>query len=506
MSGQFPALAGIMLAVPLSKQQPVLVGAFERTDRAAAPEEKLSPLQALEAVVRGAVADSGAPSLLERAQVVAVVDGFSWPVPDPGAALAAELGIAPSETWRSARGGTGPLALLQEASAAIARGELDVALIAGAEAMTPYMRAVKAGESAGWPEQPDGTQPARVVGVDRDASHPAESAAGLIAPIFYYPLIEHAHRAVAGRGVREHADWIGSWWAPYSEVAAANEHAWSRSVLTPEQVATPSPDNRLVSSPYTKVMNANIQVDQAAALVLCSAEAAEAAGVPRDRWVFVEATAGGHDHWFVGERPELHRSPALAASLRHAVRGGDIDVMDLYSCFPSAVQTAALELGMTLGDGAPPTVTGGLAFFGGPANDYVTHSVAALVRRLREADGPARGLATAVGWYLTKHHAATLSNRPPDGGYAAADVQDEVDAQPRVTIAEGWSGEAPSSPTPRSTTATAPRRWASSPSARPTAARAFAKSHDPDTCAELTGTEDPVGRTARLDGEAGFTL
>ena len=37
-------------------------------------------------------------------------------------------------------------------------------------------------------------------------------------------------------------------------------------------------DNRLIGYPYPKLLNANIQTDQAAALILCSAEAAAAAG------------------------------------------------------------------------------------------------------------------------------------------------------------------------------------------------------------------------------------
>jgi acetyl-CoA C-acetyltransferase len=488
--------------VPPSNRLPVLVGAFERTDRAGAAET-LSPLDAMQAVARGAAEDSGAPALLERVQVVAAVDCFSWPVPDPAAAVAHGLGIAPRATWRSVRGGVGPLSLLHEAAAAIRAGDLDVALIVGAEAMTPYMRAVKAGEATGWPGQPDGTAPTKVVGVDADASHPAETAAGLIAPIFYYPLVEHAHRAAAGRAVDEHVDWIASWWAPYSSVAAGNEFAWSRTELTPEQVATPTGENRLVSSPYTKVMNANIQVDQAAALVVCSAEAAEAAGVARDRWVFVEASAGAHDHWFVGERPQLHRSPALAACFGALDVPGDLEHVDLYSCFPSAVETASLELGLSLGNGAaPPTVTGGLAFFGGPANNYTTHSVAELVRRLRASGSASHALATAVGWYLTKHHATLLSSEPPADGFRGFDLQHAVDAQPRVEIAEAWSGEAPV----ESYTALYDRDGTATMgivSVRtPDGGRAFAKSHDLGDVADLLAS-DPVGRPVTLS-DAGW--
>ena len=76
-----------------------------------------------------------------------------------------------------------------------------------------------------------------------------------------------------------------------------------------------SPDNRVVVFPYLKRMCANIDVDQAAAFLLCSYGAARDAGVPDDRIVFLHACAEAHDHWFVTERESLTRSPAIAATV-----------------------------------------------------------------------------------------------------------------------------------------------------------------------------------------------
>jgi len=418
----------------------VIVGAGQLTWRDR--DDATSPLELMTVAARAAAADTGAgDALLARVESLAAVECLSWPVPDPARALAEALAIEPAETVRSARGGNGPIQLLADICERIAYGELDVALLAGGEAMNPFMRALREGRATGWPEQPEGTAPDRIVGQDRDASTAAELAAGLIAPIAYYPLFENALRGAAGREPGEHTQWLGRLWARLARVAAENPHAWTHSAPDAEAIATPAPDNRMAALPYTKLMTANIQVDQGAALVVCSAQAAQDSGVPRQRWVFVDATASAHDHWFVSERDALDRSPALAAcgraALGHAGLGiDDVALLDLYSCFPSAVQVAARELGIDLEDDArEPTLTGGLTFAGGPANNYCTHSLAALVERLRSGGGA--GLVTAVGWYLTKHAAAVLSADPPEVLFAHHDVQDEVDALPRRGACDG---------------------------------------------------------------------
>jgi acetyl-CoA C-acetyltransferase len=464
------------------------------------------PLVLMAEASRRAAADAGpvGEALLRRAGSVAAVECVSWPVPDPARALAAELGIDPRETVRSVRGGTAPLALLADACGRIQAGELDVAVLAGAEAFNPFMRAVKAGRATGWPQPPEAAEPDRIVGADREPSHPAEQAAGLIAPILYYPLFESAVRGAAGRDPAGHAAWLAELWARFASVAADNPHAWTRDVAGAEAIGTPGPGNRMVAHPYPKLMTANIQVDQGAALLVCSAQAALDAGLAAERLVFVHAAAQAHDHWFAAERQALHRSPALAAcgraALGHAGLGiDDVAHLDLYSCFPSAVQVAGTELGIDLaGDSRPPTVTGGLTFAGGPANDYVMHALASLHGRLRDDPGSA-GVATGVGWYLTKHAVAVLSTRPPATPFAALDVQPAVDALPRREVAEAVAGEAPV----EAYTAMYDREGEATMGIvsclLPDGRRAVARTEDRAAVATLI-EGDALGRTVRLDG------
>src|SRR5579885_2751525 len=108
--------------------------------------------------------------------------------------------------------------------------------------------------------------------------------------------------------------------------------------------------------------------------------------------------------WFFSERRDHASSPAIAAAGSQALRGAgitiaDVDLFDIYSCFPSAVQLALDALGIALDDPRPLTVTGGLAAFGGPGSNYSMHAIAGMLDRLRARPGT-RGLVTALGWYV----------------------------------------------------------------------------------------------------------
>jgi acetyl-CoA C-acetyltransferase len=195
----------------------------------------------------------------------------------------------------------------------------------------------------------------------------------------------------------------------------------------------------MVVFPYTKLMCANIDVDQGAALLLCSYEAARDAGIADDRFVFLHAGADTHDHWFVTERAALAEAPAIGIATRAALAAAGVGVddvarFDLYSCFPAAVEMAMHELGLRgveQGDERPLTVTGGLGFAGGPVNNYPTHGIARMVDACRTDPG-SFGLTTALGWYATKHSVGVWSSRPPER-FTRVDpavTQSEVDARP----------------------------------------------------------------------------
>ena len=185
------------------------------------------------------------------------------------------------------------------------------------------MRARRSDAFLDWTKLPEDTKPDRTFGDDVPMSHPGEMERGLVMPVQLYPMFETALRAAAGEGVEDHQAKVSELWARFAAVAVENPFAWSRQPLSAEEIRTPGPDNRMIGFPYPKYMNSNNDVDLASALLMCTAEKAEALGVPRDRWVFPHAGTDCHDHYFVSERDQLgasaggaHRRPARAGAGR----------------------------------------------------------------------------------------------------------------------------------------------------------------------------------------------
>jgi acetyl-CoA C-acetyltransferase len=440
----------------LDPRTPVLVGVgqvTERPDQGRPVAERVEPVELMARALRAASADCGGHGsgerLLVRAQSLRIMVPLSWRYINPALLVADRLGLAPAELALTSIGGNSPQSVASVTAQAIASGQLDVALVAGAECIYTRIAARRDPDRPILPwttEPPETPEPVRI-GEDRTPVTEVELACGLDRPIHVYPLFENALRAAAAEGVDEHQTKVAEMWARFSEVAAGNPYAWSRQSLTAKELRTVGPSNRMVSFPYPKYFNANDRVDQGAALIMCSVDAARSAGVPADRWVFPLSGADAHDHWFLSHRDNLYSSPAIShtggTALRLAGLGiDDIAHIDLYSCFPSAVQIAANELGLSIADTTRPlTVTGGLTFAGGPGNNYVSHSIATMTDRLRRDPGSV-GLVTGIGWYLTKHAAGVWSTTPPPDGFAFARPQGEVDALPQRAPASEYEGEA----------------------------------------------------------------
>jgi acetyl-CoA C-acetyltransferase len=438
----------------IEPRAPVLVGVGQADQRVDHPTTAREPIALLADAADAAVEDTAmGHALVDAIDTVAVVQMVSWHYPDPGALLARRLGCdGVRRTVTSTTGGNGPQMLMNVLAADVAAARSDVVLLGGAECV--HTRWQARGEPKAWLDWTvDDAPPCpEVVGDDRPGSSDYELAHLANAPTTVYPLLETAIRGATGRDVESHQRAVSELWATFAAVAAENPHAWSRLAWSPAEIRTVSPDNRMVTFPYTKRMCANIDVDQAAALVLCSYETAGRLGVDPSKLVFPWSGADAHDHYFVTTRDRLDAAPAIGIAARAALDACEVGIddiarFDLYSCFPAAVELAmnALGLGGTAaGDDRPLTVTGGLGFAGGPANNYPTHAIARMVEACR-ADPGSLGLVHALGWYATKHSVGLYGTEPPERGFARVPpevTQRQVDADPPRPVAGAFGGNA----------------------------------------------------------------
>ncbi len=483
----------------LDPRTPVIVGTGQLSQRVDQGDAALEPVDLLAEAARRAAADAGCDGAIGLVDSIRVISLLSWRYRDPGRLVAARIGASPPQSIYTTAGGNTPQALVNRTALDIQDGRVDFVLMGGAEAWRTRMAYRAEGGRPPWTVEPDDTPAAEGFGEDLEMSHPAELERGLLMPVQMYPMFETALRAAAGRSPEAHLVHLSELWSRFSAVAAANPHAWIRHAFTAQELRATGPANRMVGYPYPKLMNSNNHVEQAAALLLCSVERALALGISPDRWVFPWSGADAHDHLYVSNRADLRSSPAIRAAGRGALAGAGIGIddvghVDLYSCFPSAVQIAAAELG--LGLGRPLTVTGGLSFAGGPWNNYVTHAIATMVDVLR-ADPGAYGLCTANGGFITKHAVGLYSTRPPAGGFRYDHPQAEVDAGPGRELATDHEGPVDIEAYTVMHSRSGDPENALAALLLPDGRRAWGTTNDADTMAAMVA-EEFVGRRAHL--------
>src|SRR3954469_16188046 len=389
---------------------PVIVGVGEITDRPKDIAAGLEPIALLEEAVRRAEADSGA-KLLGELGSLDLVNFLSWRYRDPEKLLADRLGASPAPCYYGPVGGESPIRYLHDAAKRIARGECSVAAVAGAEAQSTATKAERGGIKLPWtPFAHDVEEPKRGAAFQK----PMAVQLGVFRPITVYPLYESATSAHWGQTPREALAESGQLWSAYAAVASENPNSWLKKRFAPGEITTPTPENRLIAWPYTKLMVANPTVNMGGAILMTSLAKARAAGIPEDRLIYPWGGASAEeprDYLVRDQFYESHPQNAVLKAVMDLVEGDgkQFDAVELYSCFPCVPKMARRTLG--LGPDVKPTVTGGLTFFGAPLNTYMTHAACAMVRKLRASGN--LGLLYGQGGFVTKHHGLVLSREAP---------------------------------------------------------------------------------------------
>lgn len=418
---------------------PVLVGVGVAMRREDDPAHALEPIDLMLEAVRAAGDDCGAPTLLSEIGSIAVPRG-RWRYRNPSGEIARAIGATHATTIVSSVGVL-QQTLIANACQAIADGKVDSALVTGSDAGYRILRSKLAGIRAEERDQED--EPDVRLEPKDELRHPAEVAAGLKMPVALYAMLESARRAASGISVDEHRDRLAVRYARFAEIAAANPDSWTRNPPDAATIRNDGPRNPMQAFPYTRSHCSTWNVDQAAALLLCSVERAEALDIDRSRWVFPVASAESNHMVPLAARADLIRSPGADATARAVLEAGgvaasEIDLVELYSCFPVAVDTFVDALGIS--PDRDLTITGSMAFAGGPYNNYFFQATARAARLLREGAGTT-ALLSCVSGIITKQAFALWSTEPPSTGFVNRDVTAEVAAAAtELPVVENYTG------------------------------------------------------------------
>lgn len=420
---------------------PVIIGVGQINDRPASADLGLDPPALMVAALRLAEADAkahGGGDVLAKLDSLAIVDQISFRhLGNLCEGLAAAIGADPKVNYQSeAPHGDTPIRLLNEAANRIGSGEVVLAAVVGAEALRTAAGLAalqgKAGEKA--------YNAVRAASTRREPSYAQRH--GLSAPVDVYPIYENAGRAAYGQTLAEAQAESGVIWSGMSAIAAANDGAWIRKVVSAEDILTPGPSNRPLAFPYTKLTVANSSVNQGAGFIVTSLAEARRRCIPESRIIYVGMGAAAKEDASILRRDRYDRSSSMDTAIRrtlalNAMTGSDFDLVELYSCFPCVPKMARRTLGWPLDK--PSTVFGGLTFGGGPIANYMSHAVVSMVQRLRNGEGEhesgrARtGFLFANGGFATDNHCIVISSAQ----IAAAQFPQEFDYQSEADAARG---------------------------------------------------------------------
>jgi len=410
----------------LSPNTPVIVGIGFQQERIDDPTQCAEPYQLMVRAVRDAAADAGAPGLVKEVESISVPQGM-WQYRNPGKLIGEALGCPAAKSIVSDLGVL-QLTILSELCRAIAAGDQRMGVVTGGEAQFRELRSMITRQPVSETKQPPDTPRPDVYHTSADPfSSDLEGQRGLHHPAGLFAIIESALRYHQRLGIEEHRDRIAQLYSAFSDIAAANPHAWRREPMAADEIRDTTAKNSMMAFPYTKRHCTQWNVNQAVAILVCSAAHARQLGLDPSGWIYPVAAVESKHVVVLAQQRRLHSHLGTILCGERALELAGITISDLtaaelYSCFPAAIRSFALDLRL---DGVCPlTVTGSMAFAGGPFNHFSLDGVARMVEMLRAGDASARriGLVANLSGIFGKQACALFSNVPNEAGYRYADI------------------------------------------------------------------------------------
>jgi acetyl-CoA C-acetyltransferase len=391
---------------------PIIVGVAQFTQ----PKGTLNPLDPLNLMIRTsrmALLDAEASNLKHYVDSVYVININSWSYEDAPGQLSLALGIKPLTKVYFPDGGDTPQMLVNRAVNKIISGKSQAILITGAEAAYSIYRLKKRNISLNWPVR---KEPKYMEGNLWHGTNNFENRYNLIIPAYSYAILETALRGVLGESLEEHNSYISKLFEEFSKIASKNPYAWDRTLYSAKEIITPAPDNRYITHPYTKRLCSNVFVDQSAAIIITSEKIGDKLRIDQKKWVYPMGNADFKNIFNITQRPKLYNSPAARKGSKYVLkRAGlrleDIDLFDVYSCFPSIVEIIRNEIGLEQDDPRQLTITGGLPYFGGPWSNYSLHAIVTATNLIRK-NPSLKVMVIANGGYNTKQSFGIYGTSP----------------------------------------------------------------------------------------------
>ena len=148
----------------------------------------------------------------------------------------------------------------------------------------------------------------------------------------------------------------------------------------------------MISYPYPKYLNAIMEVDQSAGVLIASVKKARELGVPEDRWVYLHGCADAVGPLVSAGPAELPLQPRHPPHRRAGFGDGGASGW-ARSTLSTSIPASPWRWRWrrrnwaSLDDPRGLTVTGGLPYAGGPGNNYAMHSIAVMMEKLRARPG-----------------------------------------------------------------------------------------------------------------------
>ena len=367
-------------------------GDFENLDEA---------LFLMDQAVKEALSDSGNKSIKDHIDEIRIPKGF-WRYRDPGKWIAKNNDFKNIPTTYVTKIGVLQQNLINEACLKIENGEINASIILGGEARYKQLRSVI--EKKEYFETKLDENPDFYIKAKEDLYGDEELEELGAMAVGYYATMETALRKNDNENIEEHQNNIASMYEEFSKVASNNEDAWLDHPYSKKEILETSKKNKMLAYPYNKLHCTSWNVNQSAALIICSEELANKLEIDNKKRVYPISSSENNHMIAIQQRPKLYESLGMiyaAKSINRMMEQLDIilDAYDLYSCFPAAVKmfSKSLELGSEL----PKTITGSMPYAGGPLNSFVIHSTVKMIQKIRALEAR-HGLVTGVSGMMTK--------------------------------------------------------------------------------------------------------